>query len=159
MNPDFWAGRRVLLTGHTGFKGSWLALWLRQLGAHVTGYALEPATDPSLFQIAKVGEKVDSVIGDVRDLPVLRSVIKRVQPEVVIHMAAQALVRAAYVDPVGTYQTNVMGTVNVLSTAGLRSRVASSVPLVCGLSSSRTIGRSSGDVRRCSRSSLSTPRP
>ena len=113
MNPDFWAGRRVLLTGHTGFKGSWLALWLRQLGAHVTGYALEPAT-PSLFQIAKIGEKVDSVIGDVRDLPVLRSVIKRVQPEVVIHMAAQALVRAAYVDPVGTHQTNVMGTVNVL---------------------------------------------
>jgi CDP-glucose 4,6-dehydratase len=114
MNPGFWAGRRVLVTGHTGFKGSWLSLWLSDLGAEVTGYALEPATDPSLFQIARIPERVKSVIGDVRDLSALGACIKRARPEVVIHMAAQALVRPSYADPVGTYQTNVMGTVNLL---------------------------------------------
>jgi CDP-glucose 4,6-dehydratase len=114
MNAAFWAGRRVLITGHTGFKGSWLSLWLSGLGAEVTGYALEPATNPSLFQIANVPKRVSSVIGDVRDLAALRACITRARPEVVIHMAAQALVRPSYADPVETYQTNVMGTVNLL---------------------------------------------
>lgn len=114
MNPAFWAGRRVLVTGHTGFKGSWLSLWLSSLGAEVTGYALEPATDPSLFQIANIPAHVHSEIGDVRDLDSVQACVRRAKPEVVIHMAAQALVRASYADPVGTYQTNVMGTVNLL---------------------------------------------
>jgi CDP-glucose 4,6-dehydratase len=104
----------VVVTGHTGFKGSWLSLWLSDLGAEVTGYALEPATNPSLFQIARIPERVNSVIGDVRDLAALRACIRDARPEVVIHMAAQALVRPSYADPVGTYQTNVMGTVNLL---------------------------------------------
>ena len=114
MNPAFWAERKVLVTGHTGFKGSWLALWLSRLRADVTGYALAPATNPSLFEIAEVGEKVDSVIGDVRDLAKLRALVERAQPEIVVHMAAQALVRESYADPVATYQTNVIGTVNLL---------------------------------------------
>jgi CDP-glucose 4,6-dehydratase len=114
MNPGFWAGRRVLVTGHTGFKGSWLSLWLNSMGARVTGYALAPSTDPSLFEIAKVGSRIDSVIGDVRDIDAVRACVRRSDPEVVIHMAAQALVRTSYADPVMTYQTNVMGTVNVL---------------------------------------------
>lgn len=127
MNAAFWKGRRVLVTGHTGFKGSWLSLWLHRLGAEVTGYALEPATSPSLFEIAAIGGRIDSVIADVRDLGAVRSCMARAKPEVVIHLAAQALVRASYADPVETYQTNVMGTVNVLesvrSTAGVRAVV------------------------------------
>jgi CDP-glucose 4,6-dehydratase len=114
MNAGFWSGRRVLVTGHTGFKGSWLSIWLKELGAKVTGYALPPATDPSLFQIANVAKRVDSVFGDVRDLEALKDCVRRSRAEVVIHMAAQALVRPSYADPVGTYQTNVMGTVNLL---------------------------------------------
>lgn len=114
MNAGFWADRRVLVTGHTGFKGSWLSIWLNELGAKVTGYALPPATDPSLFQIADVAKRVDSVFGDVRDLSALKDCVRRSRAEVVIHMAAQSLVRPSYADPVGTYQTNVMGTVNLL---------------------------------------------
>jgi CDP-glucose 4,6-dehydratase len=114
MNPGFWAGRRVLVTGHTGFKGSWLSLWLSGLGAEVTGYALESPTNPSLFQIARVPERIHSIIGDVRDLAALRACIGGARPEVVFHLAAQPLVRPSYADPVGTYQTNVMGAVNLL---------------------------------------------
>ena len=117
MNPGFWAGRKVLVTGHTGFKGAWLTLWLERLGAEVTGYALAPATNPSLFELASVDDKVESVIGDVRDIAAVRSLVKRTRPEIVIHMAAQALVRASYAEPVETYQTNVMGTVHVLDAA------------------------------------------
>jgi len=109
----FWRGRRVLLTGHTGFKGAWLHLWLRTLGARVTGYALEPATTPSLWEL--IGDSADSVIGDIRDAEKVREVVARTAPQVVIHMAAQALVRQSYRDPLGTYATNVMGTANVLS--------------------------------------------
>ena len=114
MNPAFWQGKRVLLTGHTGFKGSWLSLWLQSMGAQVTGYALAPPTNPSLFEIAEVAEGMTSVIGDIRDLAKLQAVFAEHQPEIVIHMAAQPLVRYSYQNPVETYSTNVMGTVHVL---------------------------------------------
>lgn len=114
MNPSFWRGRKVFLTGHTGFKGSWLSLWLQQLGAQVTGFALAPPTQPSLFEMAQVGQGMTSLIGDIRDAAALTSAMSAAAPEVVIHMAAQALVRHSYDDPVGTYATNVMGTVHLL---------------------------------------------
>lgn len=111
---DFFASKKIFLTGHTGFKGSWLSLWLHALGAEVTGYALAPPTDPSLFELARVGELVNSVIADVRDPERLAAEMKRAQPEIVIHMAAQPLVRDSYKIPVETYATNVMGTVHLL---------------------------------------------
>jgi len=114
MNPDFWKDKRILLTGHTGFKGSWLSLWLQAMGAQVTGYAFEPSTDPSLFDIAEVGKGMTSIIGDIRDLEHLQAVFAEYKPEIVIHMAAQPLVRYSYQNPVETYSTNVMGTVNML---------------------------------------------
>lgn len=113
MNPEFWRGRRVFLTGHTGFKGSWMTLWLRQLGAHVTGFALAPPTTPSLFELAKVEEGIHSVIGDVRDAAALLQALQIAQPDIVIHMAAQPLVRYSYHHPVETYATNVMGLVHL----------------------------------------------
>ena len=106
--------RRVLVTGHTGFKGSWICLLLHKLGADVYGYALEPPTNPSLFNEAKIEELVTSFIEDIRDLERLKTVFQKVQPEIVIHMAAQALVRESYKNPVKTYEVNVMGTVNLL---------------------------------------------
>lgn len=111
---NIYQNRRVLVTGHTGFKGSWLCLLLNQLGADVYGYALEPPTAPSLFQEAKIDELVTSFIGDIRDLNHLQQVMQQVQPEIVIHMAAQPLVRDSYKIPVETYAINVMGTVHVL---------------------------------------------
>lgn len=117
VNEQFWRGRRVFLTGHTGFKGSWLALWLQSLGAKLTGYALAPPTEPSLFQKARVAEGMDSVIGDIRDLARLQAAMRAAAPEIVIHMAAQPLVRYSYANPVETYATNVMGTVHVLEAA------------------------------------------
>ncbi|MGD0960581.1 MAG: CDP-glucose 4,6-dehydratase [Methylomonas sp.] len=114
MNPAFWNGKRVLLTGHTGFKGSWLSLWLQSLGADVVGYALAPSTLPSLFEIADLGKGMTSIIGDIRDLESLLAVFAKHKPEMVIHMAAQPLVRYSYQNPVETYATNVMGTVNML---------------------------------------------
>lgn len=114
MNSSFWQGKRVLLTGHTGFKGSWLSLWLQSMGAQVIGYALAPPTNPSLFDIADVASGMTSVFGDIRDLDKLQKVFSKHQPEIVIHMAAQPLVRYSYQNPVDTYSTNVMGTVNLL---------------------------------------------
>ena len=114
MNPQFWAGKRVFLTGHTGFKGSWLSLWLQSMGAHVTGFALPPPTTPSLFEVAHVADGMQSVMGDVRDLVSLQKAMGDAKPEIVIHMAAQALVRHSYDNPVETYSTNVMGTVHLL---------------------------------------------
>lgn len=111
---EFYSGKRVLVTGHTGFKGSWLSRILTLAGAKVTGYSLEPPTTPSLFYTAGLHETMDSVIGDVRDLEHLKKVFDRTQPEIVFHLAAQPIVRDSYKDPVGTYETNVMGTVNVL---------------------------------------------
>jgi CDP-glucose 4,6-dehydratase len=109
-----WKGRRVFLTGHTGFKGGWLALWLHQLGAEVRGYALNPCTDPSLFAVTKLGELVDDVRGDIRDAARLEAAMREFRPEVVFHLAAQPLVRYSYEDPIGTYETNVIGTARVL---------------------------------------------
>jgi CDP-glucose 4,6-dehydratase len=114
MRRSFWRGRRVFLTGHTGFKGGWLSLWLQHLGARLTGYALAAPTKPSLFELARVDSGMSSVIGDIRDRAKLTAVIRDTGPEVVIHMAAQPLVRQSYVDPVETYSTNVMGTVHLL---------------------------------------------
>lgn len=127
MNAAFWQGKRVFLTGHTGFKGGWLSLWLQQLGADVTGYALEAPTTPSLFEVASVARGMVSVIGDVRDGESLKRAMAQARPEIVIHMAAQPLVRYSYVNPVETYATNVMGVVNLLeavrATPGVRSVV------------------------------------
>jgi CDP-glucose 4,6-dehydratase len=127
VNPAFWKDKRVLLTGHTGFKGSWLSLWLQSMGAKVVGYALAPPTKPSLFEAAEVGKGMTSIIGDIRDLGHLHKVFAEHKPEIVIHMAAQALVRYSYIEPVETYSTNVMGTVNMLeavrSTASVKSVV------------------------------------
>jgi CDP-glucose 4,6-dehydratase len=114
VKPAFWHGKRVLLTGHTGFKGSWLSLWLQSMGAQVVGYALAPPSNPSLFDVAGVSKGMTSITGDIRDLEHLRKVFAEHKPEIVIHMAAQALVRHSYVEPVETYSTNVMGTVNLL---------------------------------------------
>ena len=127
MNAAFWQGKRVFLTGHTGFKGGWLSLWLQQLGADVTGYALEAPTTPSLFEVASVARGMVSIIGDVRDGEALKRAMAQARPEIVIHMAAQPLVRYSYVNPVETYATNVMGVVNLLeavrATPGVRSVV------------------------------------
>lgn len=111
---SFWRGKRVFITGHTGFKGSWLSLWLQELGAEVVGFALDPPTTPSLFQDGRVGEGMTSIIGDVRDLDAVVKAVEQHQPEIVFHMAAQSLVRPSYHAPVETYATNVMGTVHVL---------------------------------------------
>lgn len=111
---QFYQGKRILVTGHTGFKGSWLCRILTLVGAQVTGYSLEPPTDPSLFRLMELEKTMDSVMGDIRDFAYLQKTFERVQPELVIHLAAQALVRDSYQKPVYTYETNVMGTVNLL---------------------------------------------
>jgi len=122
MNPSFWKSRRVLVTGHTGFKGSWLCMMLHSFGARVRGFALNPPTQPNLFSLARVDQLVDSTIGDVRNLDALTEAFKSFAPEVVFHMAAQSVVLMSYDDPVETYSTNVLGTVNVLE-AIRRSRL------------------------------------
>jgi len=114
INREFWKGRRVFLTGHTGFMGGWLALWLARLGAKVHGYALPPPTDPSFFAAADVSRDAVSTIADIRDLAALRRAMADARPEIVMHLAAQPLVRQAHGDPITTYATNIMGTVHVL---------------------------------------------
>ena len=122
-----YSGRRVLVTGHTGFKGSWLIYWLLALGAQVTGYALDPPTDPSLFVALGLGTRIDHHIGDVRDASLLRQIVSASRPEIVLHLAAQPLVRLSYEQPVETFATNIMGTVNLLeavrTTASVRAVV------------------------------------
>lgn len=117
ITPSFWRGKRVFLTGHTGFKGSWLALWLQQFGAQVTGYALPPATTPSLFELAGVAKHMHSILEDIRNPAALQQALETARPEIILHLAAQALVSDGYTDPVGTYATNVMGTINLLEQA------------------------------------------
>jgi CDP-glucose 4,6-dehydratase len=111
---DFWHGKRVFLTGHTGFKGGWTALWLASKGAIVRGYALDPCTEPNLFTAAKIGSVIEDIRGDIRDAAKIEAAITEFAPEIVLHMAAQPLVRYSYQDPIGTFETNVIGTARVL---------------------------------------------
>lgn len=126
-SATFWRGKKVFVTGHTGFKGSWLILWLEALGAKVTGYSLAPDTTPNLFELASAADGIESVISDIRDRQAVLNAIGAASPEIIIHMAAQPLVRESYVSPVETYETNVMGTVHVLEAVrhvpGIRSVV------------------------------------
>lgn len=127
-NANFWRGKRVVLTGHTGFKGGWLALWLQQLGANVTGIALAPNTSPNLFELAAVQNGMTSHFSDIRDAVKLSQIIHHAMPEIVFHLAAQPLVRASYLDPLATYATNVMGSANLLD--ALRSLKAIKVAVM-----------------------------
>jgi CDP-glucose 4,6-dehydratase len=117
VNSSFWKDKKVFLTGHTGFKGSWLSLWLQSMGAIVKGYSLAPGTTPNLFEIAQVAEGMESQIGDIRNLADVTKSMVEFDPDVLIHMAAQPLVRLSYSEPVNTYSTNVMGTLHVLEAA------------------------------------------
>lgn len=130
---NFWRDKKVFITGHTGFKGSWLSLWLNKLGADVIGYALEPPTTPNLFEICKLDKKVNSIIGDIRDYKVLKSIFKKYEPEIVFHMAAQSLVRYSYKNPLETYETNIMGTANLLEAC----RHTSSVRAIVNITSDK----------------------
>lgn len=125
MDLTFYKGKKVLITGHTGFKGSWLCQILLKAGAEVTGYSLEPPTEPSLFDEAGIAARINNVIGDIRDREKLMEVFREVQPEIVFHLAAQPLVRESYKDPVLTYETNVMGTVNICEAVRLTPSVKS----------------------------------
>jgi CDP-glucose 4,6-dehydratase len=128
IDPVFWKGKKVFLTGHTGFKGSWLSLWLASMGAKVTGYALAPNTTPNLFDVLSINSLIEkSHIADIRDLATLQKAISEARPDVVIHMAAQPLVRYSYANPVETYATNVMGTVHVLESTRLIDTVRATV--------------------------------
>jgi len=130
LDRSIWSGRRVLLTGHTGFKGGWLALWLATLGAEVTGFSRSPSTAPSLFELGRVGDDVRTVEGDVRDFESVRRAVDAASPDVVLHLAAQPLVRLSYEEPVATYDINVMGTANVLEAARLAESPLHSVVVV-----------------------------
>ena len=117
MNLEFWKGKKVFITGHTGFKGSWLSLWLKNLGADLTGYSLDENSQNSFFIDANISEEMNSIIGDIRDLDFLKKSVAETKPDIIIHMAAQALVRDSYKNPVETYSTNIMGTVNIFEAA------------------------------------------
>jgi len=117
VSPNTYLDRRVLVTGHTGFKGGWLALWLNQLGARVSGLALAPTTGPALFHEAELDQCMESHLGDIRDATTVQNIVAAARPEIIFHLAAQSLVRASYADPIGTYATNVMGTAHVLDAA------------------------------------------
>ena len=122
-NNRFWHGKRVLITGHTGFKGSWLSIWLKLLGADVIGLGLIPSTNPSLFDLASLNDRITSVLGDIRDYSLVKHLLTDARPEIIFHMAAQPLVGQSYVDPIETYSTNVLGTVHILEAARLTQTV------------------------------------
>ena len=124
---SFYKGKKILVTGHTGFKGAWMTKLLLMRGAEVTGYALEPPTNPSVYDVLNLNDNINSFFGDIRDIENLKEVFKETQPEIVIHMAAQPLVRESYINPVYTYETNVMGTVNVLECVRISDTVRSVV--------------------------------
>lgn len=117
MNIDFWRGRKVFVTGHTGFKGGWLSLWLQELGAEIMGFSLPPPTTPNFFEVASIGSGMTTIIGDIRDVNSLRQAVKSFEPEIIFHLAAQSLVIKSYADPIDTYSTNVMGTLNLFEAA------------------------------------------
>jgi CDP-glucose 4,6-dehydratase len=119
VNKEFWKNKKVFVTGHTGFKGTWLCLWLSSLGAKVTGYSLKPPTSPSLFELCQLEKRVPTIYADIRDMESLKEAILSAKPDIVIHMAAQPLVRASYKNPVETYSTNVLGTVHLLESVRL----------------------------------------
>lgn len=127
FTPSFWRNKRVFLTGHTGFKGAWLALWLKELGAQVTGYSLAPNTSPNFFEACRVAQGMQSIIGDIRHMDELSAALSASRAEVVLHLAAQSLVHYGYKNPIETYATNVMGTVNVLEAVRSVSTVKSVV--------------------------------
>ena len=133
IREDFWRNKRVLLTGHTGFKGSWLSLWLQHLQAQVVGLSLAPPTSLNLFELASVADEMVHLIGDIRNAELVDEVVKTYSPDIIIHMAAQSLVRPAYEDPLLTYQTNVMGTLHVLEAA----RQSDSVKAVVNVTSDK----------------------
>ena len=117
IRPEFWSGKRVFITGHTGFKGSWLSLWLQSMGAHLYGFALQPPTIPALFHEARVDQNMVSIIGDIRNYDLVSKSIETYKPEIIFHMAAQPLVRYSYKAPVETFEVNTMGTVHILEAA------------------------------------------
>lgn len=127
LNPNFWGGKKVLITGHTGFKGSWLTFWLYLLNAKVVGYSLEPNSEPSLFRLLQIDALVESVIGDINDPVRLRAVMDEHDPDVIFHLAAQPIVSEGYIDPVGTFETNVMGTVRLLEEC---RRINRNIPVI-----------------------------
>ena len=127
MKAKFWKGKKILVTGHTGFKGSWLSLWLQNMGAEVVGVSLDPPTSPSLYEKALVADGMVSIRGDIRDLSKMKSIFMEYQPEIVFHLAAQPLVRYSYREPVETYQTNVMGTLHVLEAIRASGSVCAAV--------------------------------
>jgi CDP-glucose 4,6-dehydratase len=143
LEPQWWRGKRVFVTGHTGFKGSWLAIWLARLGARVTGYALAPATEPNLYEAAQVGSGMDAVLGDVRDLERLSAQMKRARPDIVLHLAAQSLVRYSFDHPLETFATNVAGTANVLEAV----RGSPSVRVVVAVTSDKCYAATSEERR------------
>jgi CDP-glucose 4,6-dehydratase len=145
MDQDFWYRRRVLVTGHTGFKGGWLAIWLNQLGAVVSGVALKPATDPSLYELSRLGQRIESLVADIRDEAAVMRTFANIRPEVVFHLAAQSLVRRSYHDPVATLATNVMGTAHVLEAA---RRTASVRAVVVVTSDKCYANRDASDAHR-----------
>jgi len=150
MTAEFWSGRRVFITGHTGFKGAWLALWLNKLRAKVVGYSLPAPTMPSLFEAAQVAQTLRSLEGDVRDLERLRAGLREAAPEVVFHLAAQALVRTSYEDPVGTFSANLLGTVHLLEAC----RAAPALRAVIIVTSDKCYEESSAEKPRCEGDSL-----
>src|SRR6185437_4210693 len=130
IQQNFWRRRRVLVTGHTGFKGAWLCLWLSELGAQVRGFSLPRTPDPSLFSLAALDCAVESQLGDLRCAAAIHKSIRDFQPEIVFHMAAQALVRTSYLEPVETFATNVQGTVNLLEAVRVGSSATRAVVVI-----------------------------
>ncbi|WP_047986119.1 CDP-glucose 4,6-dehydratase [Ornithinibacillus californiensis] len=137
VDSEFWKGKKVFITGHTGFKGSWLCLWLHSLGAEVTGYALEPPTTPSLFKLCEIDKLIDSVTGDIRDRDSLYKAISDAKPEIIIHMAAQPIVRTSYHQPIETFDVNVMGTVNLLDVVRQLNTSADNIKVILNVTTDK----------------------